>query len=80
MVKLVFGILFLLFGSVLVVWLVYNLFIERLPTFNPNPLGFLFMLGLFVVGGKWVYEWGAARKRQADSRTWQPRSGFGDDD
>lgn len=80
--KLIAGICFLLLGCVLVVWVVYNVFVERQPTFNPNPLGALFVIGLFAVGGKWVLEWRSRRKAHewTGARTGKARRPFRDDD
>jgi len=48
----------LVFGTVLVCWVGYNLFVERLPAtegLSPVP-ALVFSAALFYVGVKWVRE------------------------
>jgi hypothetical protein len=56
MIRKFLGLLIALFGAVLVGWIAYNLFIERLPAAqgrNPIPAA-LVAAGCLFVGWKWM--------------------------
>ena len=54
MIKLLGGGLALLLAALLIVWIGYNLFVERQKEFHLGGLGFL--AALLFVGVKWVRE------------------------
>lgn len=61
MLKLLGGILLLVFGVLLAGWIAYNLLVQRLTNFKGSPIpAMLFASAMLFVGGKWVIEgWGS---------------------
>lgn len=57
MLKLVGGALALVFGAAILIWVTYNLLIERQPEAKGSPLPAIgFSIVLLVVGGKWALD------------------------
>ena len=58
----------LLLGGVLLVWIVYNLFVERQAQFTMAFGGLIFLCALIGVGLKWVSEGRALMEDNARPR------------
>jgi heme/copper-type cytochrome/quinol oxidase subunit 4 len=64
-VKLGCGAAMVLFGVVLLIWIFFNLFIQRQAEFKSSIFGFGFLVALLMVGSKWIYEGREAMKEQS---------------
>lgn len=56
MIKLGCGGFMLLMGASIVIWVAYNLLVAKQQDFAVSGCAILFLLGLFYVGSKWVFE------------------------
>lgn len=64
MFKLGCGAGMLLLGGILLIWIAFNVLVQRQAEFKMTVGAILFLLGLFTVGGKWVMEgWSAAQEQ-----------------
>ena len=56
MIKVGCGGFMVLFGAILAIWIVFNLFVSRQAEFKFTVGGILFMIALFGVGIKWIMD------------------------